>query len=335
MPRARFFRGLAALTLVLMTSLAAVSAREVLPAPADMPETTPAAVRDGMADDSLSATGSGLSAEASPASPEGSAKQESGGIATTLFHHVLNSRELELFPGIPPVELPFGMTVHLFMILLCTTLIIVLTLWGALRHGLKPTGLALAVEMTITFVRDDMIYPVMGEKRGAKWMPFFMSLFLFIFFMNVLGLIPAFKAATGNVSVTGALAILIFLLTFIVGFTRLGPIGFFKNIWPAGSPAPIAFFVMVLEFMGFFTKSLVLCLRLFANMFAGHLAILSFLVLIFILGPAMTAVSLPFAIFIYVLEVLVSLIQAFVFTLLSSIFISMASTSHDGDHAHA
>lgn len=256
-------------------------------------------------------------------------------VSATLFEHVLDSTSLQVFPGLPAIQLPFGITVHLVMMWLSVAVILVVFFLGSRRHGLKPTGVALAVEMTIIFIRDDMIYPVMGPKRGAKWLPFFISLFLFIFVMNMLGLIPAFKAATGNITVTGALALVIFLLMFIVGFIQLGLPGFFRNIYPEGSPAPIASFVALLEFISLFTKGLVLAIRLFANMFAGHLAILSFLALIFILGPAMSAVSVLFAVFIYVLEVLVGLIQAFVFTLLSCIFITMASSSHDGDHEHA
>ena len=111
-----------------------------------------------------------------------------------------------------------------------------------------------------------------------------------------------------------------------MGIKNLGLPGFFRNFFPEGTNVPVGLFVAFLEFLGLITKSLVLSLRLFANMLAGHLAILSFLVLMFVISPLFGVVALPFAVFTYTLEVLVALIQAFVFTLLSCIFITMAST---------
>ena len=166
----------------------------------------------------------------------------------------------------------------------------------------------------------------MGEERGEKWLPFFFTMFLFIAVMNMLGLIPAFKTATGNINVTTGIAVIVLLLTFIAGFKSLGFVHFFKNLYPEGTPVVIGIFVMLLELLSMFTKSMVLSLRLFANMFAGHLAILSFLVLIFVITPFFGFISVPFSVFTYTLEVLVGLLQAFVFTLLSCIFITMAST---------
>jgi F-type H+-transporting ATPase subunit a len=99
-------------------------------------------------------------------------------------------------------------------------------------------------------------------------------------------------------------------------------------MYPEGVPWPIGFFILFLETIGIFIKSMVLSLRIFANMFAGHLAILSFLVLIFVLSVWSVTIAVPFAVFVYLLELLVALIQAFVFTLLSCIFIHMSSCSH-------
>ncbi len=142
-----------------------------------------------------------------------------------------------------------------------------------------------------------MVYPVMDEKRGEKWLPFFFSLFIFLFTVNIIGLIPAFKTATGNINVTSAMALLVFILIFLAGFRNLGIPGFFRNMYPEGVSLPVGIFVAILEFVGIFTKSIVLSLRLFANMFAGHLAILSFLVLIFVISPLFGFVSVPFAVF--------------------------------------
>ena len=256
------------------------------------------------------------------------ANEEESDISEVLFHHILNSNTLELFPFIPAITLPFGITVHLFMLWLSAAVILALFIPAFRKKTVRIFGIATALETVVLFVRDDIVFPIMGEKRGEVWLPFFTTLFLFILTINYLGLIPAFKSATGNFSVTTALAAMIMILTFVVGFKNLGLIDFFKNMYPDDSPLPIGLFVLALEFLGLFIKMGVLSLRIFANMFAGHLAILSFLVLIFVLSPMATAVSVPFAVFTYTLEVLVALIQALVFTLLSCIFITMASSSH-------
>lgn len=238
-------------------------------------------------------------------------------VSTILTEHILDSKT------------PLGVGVHALMVLLALVLISAAFLWAFRKPTLKPKGLTLALEWLVVFLRDDLVYPVMGARRGRPWLPFFTGLFVFILTLNLLGLIPLFKTATGNLAVTSALALIVLVLIFAVGFSKLGPFGFFTNLYPEGSPLAIGLFVAFLEFVGLLTKSVVLSLRLFANMFAGHLAILSFLVLMVIVHPAFMAVSLPFAVFTYLLEVLISLIQALVFTLLSCLFIQMASTAHE------
>ncbi|MBN2739035.1 MAG: F0F1 ATP synthase subunit A [Spirochaetales bacterium] len=259
-----------------------------------------------------------------------SAQDESGdgGIAETLFHHVMDSQEFAPFPFLPAIPLPMGITVHLLMLFLATILILSVFLSIFRKPGLKPKGLKISLEILILFVRDDIVYPVMGEKRGEKWLPFFSTLFIYLLVINYLGLIPAFKTATGNFTVTSSLALMILVLMVIIGFKNLGFIKFFKNYYPEGVSKPIGLFVALLEFIGTFIRIVVLSLRLFANMFAGHLAILAFLLLMFMLNPAFGIVSVPFTVFTFALEVLVALIQAMVFTLLSCIFITMSSQSH-------
>ena len=256
------------------------------------------------------------------------AESENLNIAEVLFKHILNGDALDLFPAVPEIPLPFGLTVHCFMLLFSAVLILALFIPAFRRPVLKPVGLTCMLESIVLFVRDDIVYPVMGEHNGSKWLPFFTTLFLFIVTINLLGLIPAFKTATGNINVTSALALIILALMFIMGFGKLGFVGFFKNMYPSGVPLPIGIFILFLETIGIFIKSMVLSLRIFANMFAGHLAILSFLVLIFVLSKWSAFIAVPFAIFTYLLEILVALIQAFVFTLLSCIFINMSSSSN-------
>nr|WP_319777040.1 F0F1 ATP synthase subunit A [uncultured Sphaerochaeta sp.] len=247
-------------------------------------------------------------------------------VSDTLFRHVANGTELDLFPYVPSITLPFGMTVHQFMLIFSVILISVVYSLFSKREVLKPKKTQLALETIVLFVRDDIVYSVMGKEKGRPWVPFYSTMFLFLLTVNFLGLIPAFKTATGNINVTMSLAILILILTFVVGIKEIGAAAFFKNLYPSGAPFGIGIFVALLEFLSTFTKSLILGLRLFANMFAGHMAILSFLVLIFIISPFFGFVAVPFAAFTYVLEVLIAFLQAMVFTLLSCIFISMASS---------
>ncbi len=254
------------------------------------------------------------------------ANDEGDDVSGTLFHHVLNGNEITLFPGTPVIILPYGISVHGFMLFLSVVIIAGLFLFSIKKGVRKPRGMAVFLESIVIFVRDDIVYPIMGREKGEGWLAFFSTLFIFLSTINLLGLIPAFKTATGNINVTSALAIMVFLLMFIIGIKNLGLFRFFKNLYPEGVSPGIGIFVTFLEFFGLFTKSIVLSLRLFANMFAGHLAILSFLVLIFVINPFFGFVAVPFAVFTYTLEVLVALLQAFVFTLLSCIFIMMTST---------
>ena len=249
-------------------------------------------------------------------------------IASVLFGHVSNSSEIEFFPFIPAFHLPAGVTVHDCMLLIASVVVLALFVPAFRKRQLKTKGYAVFLEAVVLFVRDDIVFPVMGEKHGEKWLPFFATLFLFIVTINYIGLIPAFKSATGNINVTGALACMILILIFSAGFIRLGAGGFFRNMFPEGTPFFIGIFIVFIETMGYFIKSAVLGIRLFANMFAGHMVILSLVALIFLITPYFAVVSIPFAVFSYTLEILIAVIQAFVFTLLSCVFINMAVSSH-------
>ena len=249
-------------------------------------------------------------------------------ISNVLFKHVLDGHTLELFPGLPEIHLPPWLSTHGLMLILATSVVTLLFVPLFRKPQLKVRGVSVALEALVLFVRDDIVYPIMGEERGDKWLPFFSTLFIFLLTINYIGLIPAFKTATGNINVTSALALIILALIFIIGFKNLGSVGFFKNMYPEGVPWPIGIFVLFLEFIGIFLKTMVLSIRIFANMFAGHIGILCLLVLIFVLHPLMAFISLPGAFFSYALEVLVAFIQALVFTLLSCVYITMASSHH-------
>jgi F-type H+-transporting ATPase subunit a len=259
--------------------------------------------------------------------------QDGGDVAGTLFRHILDGNTIELFPFLPPVQLARGITVDMLMLVLAAVLVLVLFLAALRRPSAKPGGLAVLLETLVLFVRNDIVVPIMGRERGDRWLPFFTTLFLFLLTTNLLGLIPAFKTPTGNITVTSALALMVMVLIFGVGIRKVGLGGFFRNLYPEGTPLPIGLFVALLEFIGLIIRSVVLSLRIFANMFAGHLAILSFLVLMFVLNPVFGVISVPFSIFTYTLEVLVAVIQALVFTLLSCLFITLSSTAHE-DSTH-
>lgn len=201
------------------------------------------------------------------------------------------------------------------------------------RPNQAPQGLQSLVEMLVVFVRDSIARPIIGEKKYRKYLPYLLTLFFFIFFCNILGLIPIFPAGaniTGNIAITATLAVITFLITNISG-NRHYWVDIFNT---PGVPAWLKVFPLmpVVELVGVFTKPIVLMVRLFANMIAGHIIILGFIVIIFILsnlfgsvvGGAVSVVSVFFSVFISLLECLVAYIQAFVFTMLTALYIGMA-----------
>ena len=152
-----------------------------------------------------------------------------------------------------------------------------------------PKGFANAIEATVLFVRNDIAIANIGHD-GAKFAPFVMTLFFFILYMNVLGLIPHGATATGNVAVTAALALMSFVVIEISGFLKLGPAGYMRTLFPkvpglSGAAAvAMAVFMAPIELMGKLVKPFALCVRLFGNMTAGHFVILALLGIIFLFG---------------------------------------------------
>jgi F-type H+-transporting ATPase subunit a len=202
------------------------------------------------------------------------------------------------------------------------------------RKGHAPKGLQSFVEPIIIFVRDDIAKASIGEKKYEKYLPFLLTIFFFILINNILGIIPIFPGGanvTGNIGVTGVLALFTFVIT-----TFSGNKNYWTHIinapgvpWWLKIPVPL---MPVVELMGVFTKPFVLMVRLFANITAGHIIILGFISLIFIFGEMSTGlgfgvsvVSVGFTIFMDFLELLVAFIQAYVFTLLSALYFGMAT----------
>jgi F-type H+-transporting ATPase subunit a len=172
----------------------------------------------------------------------------------------------------------------------------------------------------VKFIRDDICIPSLGEKDGKKLTPLFATFFFFILTINLMGLIPIFSTATSNLGVTFGLATITFMLMTVGGMIVHNPVGWFKAFVPHGVPAPVLLLIVPLELIGLVVKSFALAMRLFANMLAGHIVLFSFIGMSVAFGWY-GRVAAGLAIGVYLLEVFVAFLQAYVFTLLSAIFI--------------
>lgn len=242
----------------------------------------------------------------------------------------------------------FSPTRHLIFMLIAVTLVcaIMISLANKYKAGVgrtsAPKGLLQnAIEAIILFVRDDIAKPNLG-KNADKYLPYLLSVFFIIMFANYLGMIPFSGTPTANVTTTAVLAIFTFILTQAAGTKDY----WMHIFWPPGVPFLMKFILIPIEILGIFTKPFALCIRLFANMTAGHLVILNFIGLIFLFnfkfGAAaaygVAPVGIFLAFFINLIELMVAFIQAYVFTMLSALFIGMAAEEHHHDeheHAHA
>ena len=203
---------------------------------------------------------------------------------------------------------------------------------------MAPKGLQTLMEIIIVFIRDEVVIASMGKEKHAKYLPYILTLFFFILLNNLMGLIPIFPGGanvTGNIAVTGILALITLLITSFSGNKN-----YWKHIfntpgvpWWLKVPIPI---MPIVEAMGIFTKPFVLMIRLFANITAGHIIILGFISLIFIFGGmnpfvgfAVSPLSIIFYLFMGMLELVVAFVQSYLFALLTSMYIGMAIEDHD------
>jgi F-type H+-transporting ATPase subunit a len=199
---------------------------------------------------------------------------------------------------------------------------------SAIRGEIPTSRWVTLWEIIIEYIRVEVIEPNF-EKRTAKVLPYFLTLFFFIFFCNFLGLIPGMSSATGNLAVTSALALLTLLAMLVVGFVKHGPLWILSGIVPHGLPWPIYLIMWPVELVGLFMKPIVLMIRLFANMLAGHIMIIVFIMLIIMFESFFVAIgAVPGVLFVNLLELIVALVQAYVFTMLSAIFISSCMEGH-------
>ena len=284
-----------------------------------------------------------------------------------IIGHIANGEHPVLpLPVIAGID--FSISKHVFMLLLVATTLFFLITLAVRRYlrqdQMIPSGFMNGLEFVVEFVRDAIVLPNVGPKWVKTFAPLGLTFFFFILGANVIGLIPIFEVlglvdhtllhtgensmvkhlihggptATANFNVTAALATITFVSIIVAGTMAHGFIQHWVNLVPHGLAWPLYILLIPIEVMGMFVKPFALTMRLAANMAGGHIAILAILSFVFIFtelfGTAMAgigvglAVSVPLAVGINALEIIVVLVQAYVFTLLSSVFIGMAINVH-------
>jgi len=243
-----------------------------------------------------------------------------------LIHEKIKvvNEQSEVNPNI--MVLDFSITKNVASMLLAVICLIIIFLSVSKSYAKRgvgaPKGLQSWIEPLIIFVRDDIAEPNLG-KRTAKFMPFLLTIFFFIWFVNMLGLIPFFPGGanvTGNIAVTMVLAVITFIITNLNGKKT-----YWGHIFLPHVPWWLYPLMVVLEIIGIFTKPIALMIRLFANITAGHILVLSLVCLTFIFKSLTVGiVAAPFIVFISAIELLVAFMQAFIFTMLAALYIGMA-----------
>ena len=309
---------------------------------------TPARV---LAQDSVAVAPTGLRAP-----EEEPVLQHALGPADLIMPHITDSRTMEIpwfnkewsrevhLPSWPVnighTTIDLGPTKHVVFMLLAAFLCFVVLVGAARAHARAtrehghPKGFAAGVESVVLYLRNEIFLPSLGP-HGDRYIPFVLTLFFFILFMNLMGLVPYGSTPTGNISVTGMLAICSFVATETAGMIALGPAGYAKTVvyWPSDMNVVMKSFLTIVmtpvEIIGKFTKPFALTIRLFANMIAGHVIVLAMIGLVFTFGSWLIAPApIGMAIGIMILEVLVSFIQAFIFALLAAVFIGQIRAAH-------
>ena len=239
----------------------------------------------------------------------------SGAINLDEKHHATNEKVLDL-----------SITKSVLMVVV-VSLLMILIFGGIARsykNSLVPTGAGKILEPLILFIRDDIAKPNIGPKY-KKYMGYLLTIFFFILFLNIFGLLPFGINVTGNIAITAALAIFAFLITqFTANKT------YWQHIfWMPGLPWPMKIVMMPIEIIGMFIKPFALLIRLFANMTAGHIVIMSLIAMIYVFKNIIAGVAFPFLTFVlYLLEILVAFLQAYIFTMLSAVYFGMANEEH-------
>ena len=223
-----------------------------------------------------------------------------------------------------------SITKNVASMLISVVILLVIMLAAARRYKhsphATPRGFRAFLELMVSFVRDEIAIPNIGEQNYRRFMPYLLTVFFFIWLNNLLGLLPGAANVTGNISVTLVLALFTFVITTISGT---------KHYWahifnPPGVPKWLVPIMIPVELIGLFTKPISLMIRLFANITAGHIILLSIISLIFVFQTALVGfISVPFGTFMFLLKLIVAFLQAYIFTLLSAIYFGMAVESHE------
>ncbi len=252
-----------------------------------------------------------------------------GTITYDAEHHPTNVKPLD-----------FSITKNVVMIIV--TGLLMLWLFSSLaksyaKNNSIPTGVGRFFEPIVLYIRDDIARPNIGEKRYQKYMPFLLTIFFFIWFLNMFGMTPLGINVTGNLAVTTALAVLTFIITNFTGtkdywMHQFNPLG---DSLPWYGKIPLYIILVPIELLGLIIKPFSLLIRLYANMQAGHIVIGSLIGLMFIFKSWIgSPLSFGLAFAIMLIEVLVALLQAYIFTMLSALYFGFASEEHEHEHDH-
>lgn len=238
--------------------------------------------------------------------------------------------------GHPTNEKPLDFSITKNVVSMLFTAILLFIIFTALARSYKkgplPVGFGRVLEPLVIFIRDEVAIPNIGEKKYRKYMGYLLTVFFFIWILNLLGMTPIGINVTGNIAITVCLALFTYLITQFSGNKD-----YWKHIfWMPGVPVPMKIILMPIEILGTLTKPFALLIRLFANITAGHVVIMSLIGMIFVTKNiyADLPISFGLTLFISVIEILVAFLQAFIFTMLSSLFIGMAVQDHHDDHGH-
>ncbi len=270
----------------------------------------------------------------------GEAIAESNGNFYKLYHNkiyktesdgVIHYNEAHHPTNVKPLD--FSITKNVFMIFV-TGLLMVLLFGGlAKSFGKGPIakGAGRFFEPIIIYIRDDIARPNIGEKHYKRYMSYLLTIFFFVWFLNLFGLTPLGVNVTGNIAVTFALAIITFIITQITANKNY----WMHIFWMPGVPWPMKIILAPIELLGVFIKPFALMIRLYANMMAGHIVLMSIIGLMFIFKNWMgSSLSLFLAFFLSIIELLVAALQAYIFTMLSALYFGFAVEEHEHDEAH-
>ncbi len=254
-----------------------------------------------------------------------------GGTFTEIHHNIVRKDTHQ------PPKLDLSITSLVMFQWLSILLLLVTFFISARKYKKNPTkgpkGFQNLLEVLVIFIRDDIVKPnIQSPKLANTLSPYFVALFFFILVMNLFGLIPGGHSATGNLAVTAGLAITAY---FVINGSAIFHVGFkhWLKEFTGGAPWGIWIIMIPIEILSMFTKPFALTIRLFANMTAGHVIIFSLLGLIFMLHSlAVVPISIGFSLFIYILELLVAFIQAYVFTILTAVFVGLVTVEHSVEH---